>query len=177
MGNLAFKFAEADGSGLSSLGLNFKAFLFQLIAFVTVLVILSKFVFPKIVKTLEDRRQVLSRGLANAQETQETLSTARLKAAKLVTNARVQADKTLADSRAQAKNIISAAEQAAEQQAVHIIDDAQKSLIAQQEKLRQELKRELAGLVTAASEKVIDQKLDKSSDLKLIEQAVSEQGK
>ena len=64
MDTLAPKFAES--SGISSLGINLKGFLFQLITFVIVLLILRRYVFPKLVATLEARRSALEQSLAQA---------------------------------------------------------------------------------------------------------------
>jgi hypothetical protein len=64
---------EAASGGISSLGLNLKSFLFQLITFLIVLAILRKWVFPKLVATLEERRKVLEQSLEQAKQTEETL--------------------------------------------------------------------------------------------------------
>ena len=51
--------AESSSSGISSLGVNLKSFIFQLITFLIVLLILRRWVFPKLVATLEERRKTL----------------------------------------------------------------------------------------------------------------------
>jgi F0F1-type ATP synthase membrane subunit b/b' len=56
--NLNTQFAESSSGGISSLGLNVKSFVFQLITFLIVLAILRRWVFPKLVATLEERRKV-----------------------------------------------------------------------------------------------------------------------
>lgn len=177
MDSLTAKFAQSEDSGLSSLGLNLKSFVFQLIAFVIVLVILSRYVFPRIVRTLEERRQVLGRSLEQAKQTEETLKSAQAEASQLVTSARTQADETLAASRSQAKNIIATAEATGAEQADNIVSDGRLKLSHERQRMRQELKSELAGLVATATEKVARQKLDVQGDSQLIERAVEETAK
>ena len=58
---------EASG-GISALGLNAKAFLFQLITFVIVLVLLRKYVYGKLVDTLKARRIALIYSLEAAKQ-------------------------------------------------------------------------------------------------------------
>lgn len=166
---IKFGSEQSSGGGISSLGLNFKAFIFQLIAFLIVLVILSKFVFPKLVKTLEDRRQTLEKSLEQARQTELTLTAAEEKAAQLLRDARVQADTALAEAKQAAKNVVAGAETAAEEQAKRILEEAQGAIKEEHDRLSLELKKELVGLVATASEKVIGEKLNGPKDFELIE--------
>lgn len=166
------KFGSEQSGGISSLGLNLKAFVFQLIAFLIVLVILSKFVFPRLVKTLEDRRQTLEKSLEQARRTELTLTAAEEKAAQLLRTARIQADAALADAKIAAKSVVAGAETAAEAQARRILEEAQNAIKEEHDRLSSELKKELAGLVAIATEKIIGEKLDGPKDSELIEKTV-----
>ena len=92
------QFAEASGSanGISAFNLNLKSFLFQLTTFMIVLLVIRRWVLPKIVETLEKRRETLERSLAQARQTEEMLAIAEVKAAELIAKARAQADESLA---------------------------------------------------------------------------------
>jgi len=74
--NPSAQFASSSSSGISSLGVNLKAFIFQLVTFLLVLLILRRWVFPKLVATLESRRDALERSLLQAKETEEALKAA-----------------------------------------------------------------------------------------------------
>ncbi len=169
MTSVILQFGSAEsGGGISSLGLDLKAFIFQLIAFLIVLVILSKFVFPKLVKTLEDRRQTLEKSLEQAHQTELTLASAEEKATELLHKARSQADASLADAKLEAKNMVAGAEAAAQAQAKRILDEAQSVIKEEHDRLSDELKKELAGLVATATERIIGEKLDSTKDSELI---------
>lgn len=173
--NSHIKFAtENSGGGISSLGLNLKSFIFQLITFLIVLLILRRWVFPKLVATLEERRQTLERSLEQARQTEQTLHDAENKAAQTLQKARAQADAALADATAQAKDIISGAEKSAEEAAARIIKDGHTQLEQERSKLRSELKEELTDLVVETTEKVIKKKLTPKEDLSLIDNAIKE---
>ncbi len=164
---------ESSG-GISALGLNFKAFLFQLIAFVIVLVVLKKYVFPKLIATLEARRETLEESLIQAKKTEEALASAEKKATEILNEARSQADTSLNDAKKVAVQVVASAELAATQRAKHIINDAELSLADEREKLRSELKSELAELVAVATEKVLERKIDTKTDMQIIADALKE---
>lgn len=170
-----FKFAAETGepaSGIGAFNLNIKAFLFQLITFVLVLLILRRWVFPKLVATLEQRRVVLENSLAQAKKTEETLAKAEAKAEEIIAKARAQADEALTEAKIAASNVIAESEEAAAKRAAMIVKDAEARLNDEREKLRSELRQELAGLVADATEKVVQQKLDAKQDISLIERMV-----
>lgn len=169
------QFAEANTSGgISSLGINLKSFLFQLITFVIVLLILRRWVFPKLVATLEARRKTLEESLLQAKQTQEALEKAEEKAEAILHRAREQADDALAEAKAQAKETIAQAESAAEVQAGRVLKEAEDQLNQGRNKLREELRSELADLVVLTTEKVLKSKLNAREDARLIEQSIKE---
>jgi len=165
---------DAQASGISSLGLNAKAFLFQLTTFMIVFLLLRKFVFSKLTATLEKRRGVLENSLVQAREIEKALQDAEAKAAKLLREARHEADTALTDARAQAQGLVSAAEEVGSQKVQRLLAEAEAQIRQKELKLRQELQVELTDLVAGATEKIIGQKLDKTSDEALIESAIKE---
>jgi len=164
----------ASSSGIGSLGINLKGFIFQLLTFVIVLLILRRWVFPKLVATLEARRKTLEESLVQAKATQEALTKAEERAEQILHKAREQADVSLADAREQAKNLITKAESSAEDQAKRVLKEAEQHLSQQQNRLREELKDELTDLVVLTTEKVLRSKLNPEEDAKLIEQSIKE---
>lgn len=168
------QFAASSSGGISSLGINLKSFIFQLITFLIVLAVLSRWVFPKLVKTLEDRRQTLEESLVQAKKTQEALEQAEEKAGHILHKAREQADQALAEAKNQAKETVAQAEAEARKQAERVVKEAEGRLVQEQAKLREELKGELASLVALTTEKVLKSKLNAKEDAKLIEKSIGE---
>jgi uncharacterized membrane protein YhiD involved in acid resistance len=97
------QFAQDSSSGISSLGINLKSFIFQLITFLIVLMILRRWVYPKLVATLEERRKTLEESLIQAKQTEEALQKAEARSAELLQKARVQADAALVDASSRAE--------------------------------------------------------------------------
>lgn len=177
MFNVSPQFAqEASSGGISSLGINLKGFIFQLITFVIVLLILRRYVFPKLVATLEARRKTLEESLVQAKRTQEALDKAEESAVHILHQARQQADEALSEAKNQAKELVAKSEGTARDQAERIIKETQEQIVQEHNKLRQELKGELAGLVAEASEKVLRSKLSSKEDERLINRSIKELG-
>jgi F-type H+-transporting ATPase subunit b len=167
------KFAESSG-GISSLGLNVKSFVFQLITFLIVLGILWRWVFPKLISTLEERRKVLEESLEQARKTEETLHKTEANAEQILNRARAEADAALRDANARAKEIISDGEKSGEEAAARIIKEAEAHLSQERQKLHNELREELADLVVETTEKVIRKRLSSQEDMSLIKESIGE---
>lgn len=180
MFNLGYQFAQssaASAGGISALGLNPKEFLFQLITFALVYLILRRYVFPKLVATLESRRETLENSLVNAKETEAALTQAEAKAAQLLGAARGQADEALASAQKKAREIIAQAEAAGSDQAARLLKEAEAMMEQERRRLRQQLKTELTDLVALATEKVINEKVDSKKDAAMISRAAHEVAK
>jgi len=168
--------AESSSSGISSLGVNLKSFIFQLITFLIVLLILRRWVFPKLVATLEERRKTLEQSLEQARLTEETLSKAEAQAAELLKKARAKADTVLAEANDRVEDIIAKGEMAAAERAARIVKDAEEHLSQERDRLHAELREELADLVVDATEKVLQKKINEREDRALIEHSLKEIG-
>ena len=172
LNNISYLADSSSGSGLGAFEVNIKSLVFQLITFVAVMLVFKRWILPPINKTLEDRRLTVEKGLADAKASQEALDKAQAKAEEILARARSQADEALAEARDAGAGVISKAEEAAAKRAEIIVKEAESRLSQEREKLRQELRAELGGLVAAATEKVISEKLDAKKDMSLIERAI-----
>ena len=174
--NTVTQFGASSSGGISSLGLNLKSFIFQLVTFVLVLLILRRYAFPKLVATLEARRATLERSLDQAKETEQALKDAEAKADTLLHKAREQADMALADAGKKAEEIIAKAETAGGERAARIVKEAEAHLDQERQRLHQELRAELVDLVIDATEKVARQKIDQKADKELVINSLKELG-
>jgi F-type H+-transporting ATPase subunit b len=170
--NLSPQFAEASTSGIGAFNINLKAFIFQLVTFVLVLFVLKRWVLPPLIATMDTRRETLEKSLVDAKQTEELLAKAEVRAEEILAKARVQADEALAETKKTASGIIADAEGAAGDRAAIIVKEAEARLGEERDKLRQELRAELAELVADATEKIIHEKLDTKRDMSLIERAI-----
>jgi F-type H+-transporting ATPase subunit b len=156
----------------SEFGINGLAFLSQLVSFGIVFLILWKWGFPAVVKTLEKRQAVIREGIENAEKARHDLTEATAHAEQVMQEARVQAQETIA-----------LATKAAEREANRIQDEAharaaqieqQQVARIQQEaaRARAELSRLVVNLSISAAGKVISKSVDSSDNRRLVEEFV-----
>lgn len=165
---------EAGNAGLlGALGINGKLFITQLLAFLVLVAILGKFVYPVLVKSIDDRRETIEKGLAEAKASQEAADKAEDSIRKLLADARKDADAIINRAQTEATAQISVAEEKARTRADQIVKDAHTQLEADIAKARTALKKDTAVLVALATEKVLKEKVDGSKDSQLIDRALS----
>lgn len=170
---LAAEEAAKEG-GVAVLGLNAGALLLQIATYVIVFLILKKYAFGPIVKTLDERRFKIETGL----ETADKMAVAKVELDQhkeaVLKEARVEAAKIVAESKKESASLIVVAEQKAQAKADQIVSDAKAKMTDDVAEAQKGLHKQLAGLVRNATEKVLRAKLDDKADAKLVEQATKE---
>lgn len=166
---------EASSGILGALGIDWKLFVVQAAAFLILVWLLGKFVYPVIIKAIESRRQAIEEGLSYAKKADEELQKAQQKATELIGDARKEADDVVARSQQEAKGLIAAAEESASQRAKQIVEEAHTQLEVDIQKARQALRDETVKLVAEATEQIIGEKLDTKKDESLISRALKKE--
>jgi len=158
-----------------ALGLNWTLLIEQAIAFLILVWILGKFVYPVLIKSIDTRREQIEAGIKEAQESHAALEKAEAKVEELLAQARTEADEILARSHQEAGAMVAEAEAKAQHRAEQIVTDARAQLETDVIKAREALKKDTIALVAAATERVIDEKLDEHKDASLITKALKQE--
>ncbi len=146
----------------------------ELIAFLLMLAVLARYVYPEIVKVAEARQRAIAEQLTQA-ETARADAEAHLK----------EAEAKLADARRSAQSVIDAAGKSAEQmrqelkakaeeEAKRTLENARKQIEAERDQAIRAVRAEVADLVVTATEKVIGATLDDNKHRQLIERSIQE---
>jgi len=167
-----FAAEQASGGLLGALGIDGRLFVTQLVAFLVLLAILKKWVYPPIIRSIDKRQESLDATVKEASEARKALEKAEAKADEILVSARKEADALLARSNDATASAIQSAETKAKERAEQIVADARVTLDADLRKAQALLRKEAVSLVAAATEKVIGEKVDAAKDVKLIESAL-----
>lgn len=159
---------------LEALGINGKLLLEQGLAFLILVAVLAKFVYPALIKAIDNRRDQIEAGMKEAKEAGEALERAEAKVADMLAEARKEADGIIARSQKEAAAQVAEAEEKAKARADQIIKEARAQLDTDVAKARQTLKKDTIELVALATEKVVKEKLDPKKDAVLITEALQE---
>jgi F-type H+-transporting ATPase subunit b len=158
---------------LGSLGINLLAFLSQLISFGIVFLILWRWGFPLILKTLEKRQAAIREGVENAERARRDLQEANARSEQLLLEARRQAQETIAQAAKAAEREASRIQEEAQERA-HQIEQQQIARIRQEAaQAREELSRLVVNLSISAAGKVISKSVDSNDNRRLVEEFVS----
>lgn len=167
--------AESSASGLGALGVDGQAFLIQLITFVLVFLVLRRYAFGPILKTLNERRKTIESGVRLGEEMRRQHAKLEAEIEAALHKARQEADGIIAAAQDNARQAIREAEDKARQKAAVILKEAAARIEQDTARARKQLEGELVGLIAEATEAIIDEKVDAKKDAQLIEKALKRQ--
>lgn len=164
--------AAAEVGGIGALGLDLTALLFQVLNFSVLLGALWYFAYKPILGVLRERHRTIAESLQSAKEIATTRQRIEAERTSALREAQASAVAVIERSKKQAVEIVQAAELKAAQRVEQIHQEQQARLQSEVQGLKKELRREAALLVTAATERILDEKLDQKRDQNLIERAL-----
>lgn len=172
---LPIQFTADSSSGVSALGIDGKAFIIQLITFILAYVVLRKWAFGPIIRVLNERRETINKGVELGEQMQKEKAALEKRVASELHEARTKADGIVAEAESTARDTIRSAEEKAQAKAAIIVKEGQERGEQEVVRARKALEKELVGLISDATEAIIDEKVDATKDAKLIDRALKEQ--
>jgi F-type H+-transporting ATPase subunit b len=173
--NLLTQFATtgpASGGLLGALGIDWKMLIFQVIAFVILVLLLGKFVYPILMKTVDARQAEIEASSKAAAEAEKQAAEAKLAVEKLLKQARLDAHDIVVTAKEEAVAAIEVAEAKSKVRAERIITDAQSEIEKEIVAAKKALHNETLELVALATEKVIGKTVSAKVDDAVISAAV-----
>ena len=169
------QFADApQGDIFSALGIDWKMLVFQVIAFIVLVWLLGKFVYPPLMKTVDKRQAEIEAGNKAAEEAKQQASKAQEDVEKLMKQARSEARDIVATAKEEATAAIEAAEAKSKSRAERIVAEAHEQLEKDVIAAKKALHNETLGLVAMATEKVVGKTVTAKVDESVIAGAVKE---
>ncbi|MGO8698855.1 MAG: F0F1 ATP synthase subunit B [Limisphaerales bacterium] len=151
-------------------GLDWPHFIAQVISFTIVAALLFKFAYKPILNVLEERRQRISEGLANADKIKAELARTEAMQREVLEKANTQATKLIEEARAAAARVQEQETQKAIAQAEQIISKAREATTLERQRMLVELKREVAALVVQTTAVVSGKVLTADDQQRLTEE-------
>src|SRR5881394_3057865 len=128
-------------------GVSWPLLIAQIISFAIVCVCLYKFAYKRVLTILEDRRQKIAEGLANAEKSKAELARAEEERHKILTQANIQGDKLIEEARAAAARVQEQETQKAIATAEQIVTKAKEAAAQEHARMLTDLKKEVGRLV------------------------------
>ena len=143
----------------------------QVISFVIVCALLYFFAYKRVLAMLEERRQRITEGLANAEKIKAELARTEAQRAEVINQANAQATRLIEEARAAAARVQEQETQKAIAAAEQIISRAREAAAADHARMLAELKREVGRLVVQTTATVTGKVLTPEDQRRLAEEA------
>ena len=133
--------------------------LIQMTVFAVVVLFSMKFIWPMIMEAIEERNKNISDGLAAAEQGQKKLSEAETEVNTLIKEAIQQATTILDQANTRASSIVESAKNEGTSERDKIISTAHDEAQQELAKLRETLRKEVAGLAISGAEKILTREI------------------
>jgi len=162
----------ASGGLFEALGIDWKTLIIQIIAFLILVWALGKFVYPWLMKSVDERQANIEAATKAAAQAQTAASDTQVKVAQLLKQAQANAADILATAKLESATAFAASEEKSRKRAEQIVSDAQAEIAKEVIGAKKLLYNETLELVAMATEKVIGKVATSKTDSKLIEDAI-----
>ena len=173
---MTFSLLAADESIPQIFGLNWPAFIAQVLAFSIVLYVLKTYAFGPIVNVLEERRRRIAEGQANADKIKQQLAESEVRYREMLDNANAQAQQRIEEARRSSDALAARRAQDATTEAERIIARAREATTLEHDRVLSEVKRELGRLVIETTSKVTGKILTSEDQQRLGDETVRQLG-
>ena len=146
----------------------------QIITFAILIWFTMKFVWPPIVKAMQEREKKIAAGLENTERSKRELETAQHKALSIVREAKQQASQIIEQANLHSAKLVEEAKEHAKQEGQRIVALAQGDIEKDIAQAKEALKTQLAKLAVAGAEKIIQRNLDAATQHDLLKQLATE---
>ncbi len=157
--------------------INLKEVLVQIVAFITVFWILKLLAWNKILGLLEERRKKIQSGLDKIDTTQKSVDNLRAEYEQRLRDFEQETRKRLQDTILDGKRISREIQEEARRQARAILEKSKEDIELEIRKSRETLKNQIADLTLAATERLLQKKMDPEHDRVLVEEFIRQIGK
>jgi F-type H+-transporting ATPase subunit b len=175
--NAITQFAAASTGStniFTAIGLDWKMLIFQVIGFLILVWLMSKYVYPPLIKTIDERQAKIEASNKAATTAEKKAAEAKADIEKLLKQARTDATDILATAKEEANATVEAAHAKAKVRADRIVAEANEQLQKDIVTARKALRNETLELVSLATEKVVGKTVTADVDEKMIAAAVEE---
>ncbi|MBM4415633.1 MAG: F0F1 ATP synthase subunit B [Chloroflexi bacterium] len=163
---------EEEVSGLPALGFSLPGLIQQLVNFTILLVVLRIFLYPRVMKVLDERRQRIQEGIDRAAQAASAAADSEAEARRVMEQARAEGREASQRAQEAAARLREELEARARADAEQIATRAREEVTLERDQAIEQLRREFADLTIAAAERVIAQSLDRQAHQRLIDEVL-----
>ena len=155
--------------------MNLNATLFiQTIVFVILGWVTMRFIWPPLIKAIEERQKKIAEGLASSERAEKSLAEAKASATDIIKEARVQANKIIDQANKRSNELVDEARGTAIAEGQRLLADARSEVTLESNRAREQLRREVALIAVAGAGKLLGREIDAKAHADLLEKLALE---
>ncbi len=140
----------------------------QAVAFAIFIWFTIKFIWPPLMKAIEQRQRQIAEGLAAAERGKQDLELAAKRAAEELQRARIQAGEIISQAEKRGAAVIEEAKDAAKAEAERIVTGAKAEIEQEVFRAKEALRTQVAVLAIAGAEKILKREVDAKAHAQLL---------
>jgi F-type H+-transporting ATPase subunit b len=140
----------------------------QMLVFAIFIWAMMTFAWPKLLGAMEERSRKIAQGLAAADQGQQSLTQAQVKADEVIREARERATHIIDQAQKRANELVEQAKGQASAEATRIAASAQTQIDLEATRAREALRKDVAGLAVRAASKVLEREIDANTHAELL---------
>lgn len=166
--------AAAQSDVFSALGIDWKMLIFQVIAFLVLVWLMGRYVYPILMRTVDARQNQIEEGIKAAAEAEKKAEDMKAELAELLKDARAQARDIVTTAKEEADAVVAKVESKARERADQVVAAAREQIEKDTIAAKKALHNETLDLVALATEKVVGKVVSSKIDEQVIENALKE---
>lgn len=146
----------------------------QLIAFALFVWFCMKFVWPPIIKAIEERQSSIANALASAEAAKKEQADTKVLVEQEIMQAKLQAQEIVDLANKRRNEILEEVKSEAETLKAKIIEQGYAEIEAERKRVQEELRVKVASLAIAGAEKIVGRTVDEAANNDIIDKLVAE---
>lgn len=155
---------------MEALGINPIYLIAQILNFLLIWFLLSRLVFPRVLKALEERRALIEKGLEDAKAAEQLRASAQAERQRILEEAIAERQRIVAEAVRQAEQQRAQILAEARAEAQRLLEVAREEAERERERILGELRSHIATLALAAAYRVVGDALDETRHRRLIQE-------
>ena len=155
--------------------MNFNAtLLIQTASFILLGLFTMKFIWPPLIKAIEERQKKIADGLAAADKGAKSLDDAKVAANDILKEARAQAAKIVDQAGKRSNEMMEEAKTAANAEGQRLVGEARQEVAIESNRAREQLRKEVATLAVSGAGKLLGREIDAKAHADLLDKLALE---
>jgi F-type H+-transporting ATPase subunit b len=146
----------------------------EIITFALLVWVTMKYIWPPLLKAMDERQKKIADGLEAAEKSKRNLELTEKNITKQLREAKIEASVIIDQANQRMAAIIEEAKKNASEEGKKMLAVARSGIATEVENAKQQLQKELAGMVMTTTAKILQQQINPEINQKLVDQFITE---